>query len=288
MSALSRRWWCVGWALLLLATASGCDTPPDGVPPGNPPPPTSTPTFRSGTIDLAYAMDLPSGPGPFPAAVLVHGSGMVGREEMVFISRLLVARGLAVLRYDKRGVGESGGVYSGVGIFNSPEMIPLLASDAAAAVEFLASRPQVDPTRVGLVGASQAGWIIPVAALLAPRVRFAVILSGPTVSVGREIYYSQLVDEDHLPLDEAEEALESFPWPEGFDPRTILDQTVVPMLWLYGLFDRSIPTRACLAVHAELAASKPFEVLSYPNLGHGLSPGVWNDVYPWLDAQLPH
>ena len=285
MSRLSRRSLRLGCAALVVALAVGCDAAPEPGAPGAPPSP--PPTFRSGGIDLAYALDLPPGPGPFPGAVLVHGSGMSGRSDLRFLSQLLVARGIAVLSYDKRGVGDSGGVYSGVGVFNSPQMIPLLASDAAAGVEFLATRPEVDPARIGLVGGSQAGWIIPLAASLAPRAAFAVILSGPTVSVGREIAYSELVEgNSSFPLDEAEDALEHYEGPEGFDPRPVLEQSTVPMLWLYGLVDRSIPTRACLAVHAELEATHPFEVLTYPNLGHGLSAGVWADVYPWLDARL--
>jgi pimeloyl-ACP methyl ester carboxylesterase len=282
---------CLGWATLLVALGAACDAPPQPGSPGAPQTPPGTPpsTFRSEGIDLAYALDLPPGPGPFPGAVLVHGSGPSSRNDLRFLSQLLVDRGIAVLRYDKRGVGESGGVYSGVGIFNSAQMIPLLASDAAAGVEFLATRPEVDGTRVGLVGGSQAGWIIPVAASLAPRVAFAVILSGPTISVGREIAYSDLVEGNPtLPLDAAEDAVAAYQGPEGFDPRPILEQSTVPTLWLYGLVDRSIPTRACLAVHAELQAAHPFEVLTYPNLGHALSSGVWTDVYPWLDARLAH
>ncbi|MGZ6057829.1 MAG: alpha/beta hydrolase family protein [Myxococcaceae bacterium] len=280
---------CFGWAALLVVLGAGCNTPLQPGAPGAPQssPETPPPTFRSGAIDLAYALDIPPGSGPFPGAVLVHGSGPSSRNDLRFLSQLLVARGIAVLRYDKRGVGDSGGVYSGVGIFNSAQMIPLLASDAAAGVEFLAARPEVDGTRVGLVGGSQAGWIIPVAASLAPRVAFAVILSGPTVSVGREIAYSDLVEGDPtFPLDAAEDAVAAYQGPEGFDPRPSLEQSTVPMLWLYGLVDRSIPTRACLAIHAELQVSHPFEVLTYPNLGHALSSGAWTDVYPWLDARL--
>ena len=217
---------------------------------------------------------------------LVHGSGRSTRDDLTPLSRLLTARGVAVLRYDKRGVGGSGGAYSGVGVANSPEMIPLLASDAAAAVDFLAAEPGLDVERLGLVGGSQAGWIIPVAATLAPRVRFAVILVGPTVSVGREIYYSDLVEQSDLPIDEAEEALLGFTGGEGFDPLPYLDQVGIPVLWLYGLMDRSIPTRACLAIHRTIEDAHDFPLLVYEQLGHALAPSVWSDVYPWLDERL--
>ena len=58
------------------------------------------------------------------------------------------------------------------------------------------------------------------------------------------------------------------------------------MLWLYGLVDRSIPTRACLAVHDSIAAEHDFSVLVYDRLGHGLAASVWSDVYPWLDERM--
>jgi dipeptidyl aminopeptidase/acylaminoacyl peptidase len=243
-------------------------------------------SLPAGDIQLAYTLDLPRGAGPFPAVALVHGSGPSTRDELTPLSRLLVARGLAVLRYDKRGVGGSGGTYRGVGVANSPDMIPLLAGDAAAAVDFLSRQPDLDGERLGLVGASQAGWIIPVAATLAPRVRFAVILVGPTVSVGREIYYSELAERSELPLDDAEEALTTFTGAEGFDPLPYLDQVDVPVLWLYGLMDRSIPTRSCLAVHRTIEAEHDFALLVYDQLGHALAASVWSDVYPWLDKQL--
>lgn len=267
-------------AALLAACSSDADpAPPEG---GE----TRTGTFPSGDIDLSYALDLPPGPGPFPGVVLVHGSGPSTKQEVEPLARRLVSRGVAALRFDKRGVGGSGGVYSGVGVANSPEMIPLLASDVAAAVELLAQQPDVDGARVGLLGASQAGWIIPVAATLSSPVRFAVILVGPTVSVGLEIHYSELVEGDGLPLEEAEQELAEFDGPHGFDPLPALQTVDVPMLWLYGLADRSIPTRSCLAVHDTIAAEHAFSVLVYDQLGHGLAASVWSDVYPWLDQRL--
>jgi pimeloyl-ACP methyl ester carboxylesterase len=245
-----------------------------------------TGTFENGDVALSYAIDLPPGPGPFPGVVLVHGSGRSTKEELAFLSNLLVARGIAVLRFDKRGVGGSGGVYSGVGVLNSPEMIPLLAGDVAAAVDFMVEQPGVDGERLGLVGGSQAGWIIPVAATLSPLVRFAVILVGPTVSVGLEIYFSDLVEETDLPLSDAEEQIASWSGADGFDPLPVLAQVDVPMLWLYGLVDRSIPTRACLAVHESIQAEHGFSILVYDDLGHSLASSVWSDVYPWLDEML--
>jgi uncharacterized protein len=86
-------------------------------------------------------------------------------------------------------------MYAGVGTANSAAMFPLLAGDMTPAVEHLRTLPGIDGRRVGLAGASQAGWIIPVAVTLAPKAKLAVIFSGPTVSVGLEIYYSELAEQ---------------------------------------------------------------------------------------------
>ncbi len=110
------------------------------------------------------------------------------------------------------------------------------------------------------------------AATLSSRVRFAVILVGPTVSVELEIHYSELVEGDDAPLAEAEERLAAFDGPRGFNPLPVLDQVDIPILWLYGLVDRSVPTRACLAVHDSIAADHEFALRFFDRLGHGLGP----------------
>ena len=238
-------------------------------------------------VRLAYSLDLPAGKGPFPAVVLVHGSGQVVRQNMTPLAQRFIAHGWAVLRYDKRGVGESAGTYSGVGVRNSDSMIALLAADADAALRMLVALPRIDVAHVGFAGISQAGWIIPPALVAEPRARLAVILSGPTVSVGEEMFYSDVVEETSRPIDDGNVALETFTGSRGFDPRGVVRKVKVPVLWLYGVEDRSIPTRRCLAVHDELrhlASPPPFTVVTYRGLGHSLGSAIWTDVYKFLDA----
>ena len=103
---------------------------------------------------------------------------------------LLLHHGLAVLAYDKRGVGQSGGTYPGES--PHPFTIDTLARDAEAAVHFLATRPEIDHDRIGLAGHSQAGWIIPLAASREPAVRFAVVFSGPAVTADENDEYQNL------------------------------------------------------------------------------------------------
>lgn len=238
--------------------------------------------FTNGEVRLAYSLDLPTGSGPFPAIVAGHGSGRVTRQQMEGFARRWTSQGFAVLRYDKRGIGESTGTYSEVGAQASATIIPLLAGDVAAAARFLRARPEIDASRVGLAGASQAGWILPHAARDLGGVAFMVLLSGPVCSVGVENYYSDLADGTTRPLDEVYALLPSFSGFHGYDPLPALQGIDTPTLWLLGDDDRSIPVRTTVANLATLAAAgKPFEWRTYAGLGHGLSGDVWTDIEDW-------
>lgn len=119
-----------------------------------PPPFTRQEVFFTshGTV-LAGTLVLPQGGGPHPAVVLLHRSGRQGRSSWVYRSwaDVFVRHGLAVLYYDMRGVGESGGEYGA--------SLSQLADDGLAAVRYLRSRNDVDRGRVGLKGASQGAWV---------------------------------------------------------------------------------------------------------------------------------
>jgi len=127
--------------------------------------------FSSGELTLRGQLVLPEETdGPVPAQVAVHGSG---RDQAVYGYRLpylAAAHGMAGFVFDKRGTGESEGSYS--------QNFPDLARDVKAAVEFLRTRPEVDPTRIGLVGFSQGGWIAPMAAAQGAQVNTIVVNYG--------------------------------------------------------------------------------------------------------------
>ena len=256
---------CAAAGLLLISTACGSA--------GSPARPSGTPagTFPSGDIQLGYALDVPTGTGPFPAIVLGHGSGRSTRSEAAPLATRLVAAGFAVLRYDKRGVGESGGTYEGVSVANSERVLGLLGGDMAAGVAFLRTRPEVDRRRLGLLGVSQAGWVMPIAARRAPDVAFMVLIVGPTVSVGLENYYSSLAERSTTPLDEVYAQLD-FHGAPGFDPRPTLSTLSTPGLWLLGEMDRSIPTRQSVEILRELEAEgRPYRTIVYPGATHSMT-----------------
>lgn len=141
-------------------------------------------------IRLAGTLTLPPGEGPFPAVALITGSGPQDRDETLLghkpfwvIADHLTRHGIAVLRSDDRGVGESGGDFSAATSMD-------FAGDAAAAAEYLRGRPEVDPDRVGLIGHSEGGLIAPIVSVEHGSVAFLVLLAGPGLP-GEEILYLQ-------------------------------------------------------------------------------------------------
>jgi uncharacterized protein len=243
-------------------------------------------TFPSGDVRLAYTLDVPTGTGPFPAIVMGHGSGTVTRYQGSSLARRLVDAGFAVLRYDKRGVGDSGGVYEIAGnVANSERVFPILAGDMLAGVEFLKTRSDVDPDRIGLFGVSQAGWIIPLAASRSSDVKFMILVVGPTVSVGVENYYSSLVESSpSASVDDAYARSRVYTGPHGYDPRSTLQSLSTPGLWLLGGADRSIPTPLTVEVLQALQDSgRPYRWIVYPGAGHDLGVDFLEDAVRFLE-----
>jgi len=131
--------------------------------------------FQNGSIPLAGTLVLPQGEGSHPAVVLVHGSGPVTRDFFGPFAYVLASKGIAVLSYDKRGIGESGGDWLEADF-------EALAEDALAGIQYLKSRKEIRTANIGLLGISQGGWIIPLAASKSGDVAFAVLISTPAVS----------------------------------------------------------------------------------------------------------
>jgi dienelactone hydrolase len=251
---------------------------------------------------LAGTLTLPPGPGPHAAVAFVHGSGQTTRAYLPDLHAALVGHGVAVLAYDKRGIGQSGGSYPGE--FAGESTIDVLARDAAAAARFLAAQPEVDRTRVGLAGHSQAGWIMPLAASRESAVRYLVSFAGPTVSQGESDAFGDLAGEgQQLPArseDEIDAEVERL-GPSGYDPLPSLRALRVPALFLYGGLDRHVPTRLCLRRLEPLLAGRDFAVEVFPQANHALvetqrglneemlrsdrfAPGLFPRLGEWLRA----
>ena len=130
-------------------------------------------------ISLAGTLTYPNTTGKFPVVILISGSGPQDRNEELFkhkpfavIADDLTKRGIAVLRYDDRGVGKSTGDFQN----SSTEDF---ANDVRSAIEFLKTRPEIDQNKLGLIGHSEGGMIAPMVAANNIAVKFIVLMAGP-------------------------------------------------------------------------------------------------------------
>lgn len=128
---------------------------------------------------LAGTLTLPEGKGPFPTAVMITGSGaqdrdetLMGHKPFLVIADYLTRHGIAVLRFDDRGVGGSTGDYAAA---TSAD----LATDANAAFAYLRTRSDIDPNKIGFIGHSEGGMIGPIAMADNPAAAYLVMLAGP-------------------------------------------------------------------------------------------------------------
>ncbi len=265
--------------LALLCLLAGCFSY-DGLP--------EEVSFRSkdGTL-LRGSIVFPSSPrDAYPAVVLLHGAEPATRSFAYRLhANVFLNRGFAVLLYDKRGAGESGGVHRAT--FHQ------LIDDALAAVELVAARTDIDPNVIGIVSASESGWFTPEIVHRSGKVSFAINKVGPSVSWQETVAWEYLNDlqrsgrspeEAQAEVDlvrriwayqiepdaEAVNQLEQevLSWERhshtvvpatltqvspaerhrlSYDPTPFLRQTAVPMLYVYGSDDINVPTQLCVA-----------------------------------------
>jgi len=155
-------------------------------------------TFANGDVTLAGTLTLPPAGGPFPAVVLITGSGAQNRDEEIFGFKLfreiadhLTRQGIAVLRYDDRGVGGSTGRLAASTTAD-------FAHDALAGVALLRARQDIAPARVGLVGHSEGAAAAAIAASTpGADLSFIVLLAGPGVP-GEAVTRQQVADAARL------------------------------------------------------------------------------------------
>jgi uncharacterized protein len=133
---------------------------------------------KVGSVSLAGTLTLPLGQGPFPAVIMLSGSGPQDRDEKIdghrpflVISDTLTRRGIAVLRVDDRGVGGSSGS-------NADSTFEDFAGDALAGVGYLKGRKEIDPAKIGLIGHSEGADIAQLAASRSKDVAFIVLMAG--------------------------------------------------------------------------------------------------------------
>lgn len=181
---LGRRDFLLGGAALVALW--GCSSAP---PPQAPP---VTPhefskqdvSFTNGAVQLSGTLYMPAGRAAAPGVVFGHGSGDVARpnRRFTFEAEGLATRGIACLVFDKRGCGRSSGDWKTSDFHD-------LAGDLRAAYDLMRAQRGVDGNKVGLRGASQAGYVMPIAASQEPQPAFMIMIAGPMISIGEQIAY---------------------------------------------------------------------------------------------------
>ncbi len=259
-------------------------------------------------VELRGTLLLPPSAGPHPSIVWVHGSGRTPRSEAMFFPQYFADLGFAVLAFDKRGVGESAGSYAlpNGATFSEP-FLRRRGADVASAADALRGHPQIDASKVGLVGISQAGWVMPVAAS-ATECAFTISLGGGATPLSQEDHFSELTQElesdaSLLSIEDAIAKVRARPtrdhdWSGDFASQRC------PGLWLYGLNDRSNPSQLAVELLEKVKAStgNDMTILEYPQGNHPLMqsriggnaerlvvsrfvPGMFTAIEAWLEER---
>jgi len=228
--------------------------------------------------------------------IFIPGSGRETREADKPAQSILLPQGIALFRYDKRGLGQSTGAYQNVNLQNSAQLIPEHASDVLAIVNFLATHQDINPKQIFLWGTSQGAWVAPLVATQTDKVAFIIGVSGGGSSVGIEIYYDDLADNASLSIAQLTAMLANYTGAHGYDPTAALQALNVPALWVYGGMDRSNPTFYDIAQLDKIKQerNKDFTVLLFPNMNHDLidvitgqfDPEFFPKIFEWARSKL--
>jgi len=239
-------------------------------------------TFRNGELQLAGMLFVPVGNGPFPVAIIIHGSGTSRRTSKWYLSvtRHLQENSIAVLLPDKRGSEKSRGNWRGVDF-------ETLAGDTMAAVDFARNQELFEYSSIGLLGMSQGGWIAPIVAAEDKDLSFVVSMSGASVTTKQQLLHEETHNISH------------FTWPfvarllapattkrilkmdhvkpyAGYDPAPYWKNVDAPVFFAFGENDENVPVDASIKVLRENLNIDL--VKTYPDGGHAIRDKETNRV----------
>ena len=266
--------------------------------------------FESGEIQLAGRLWLPVEGGPHPAVVFIPGSGRSIRDLQLDPDPVpfhFTREGVAFLAWDKRGVRDSEGVFEPLDDSDPRAQLArlrLLATDASAAMSYLAGRQDIDPHRIGVSAFSQGGWVASLLETAGGEPRFVIVVGGPAVSVGEEGAYSEFADaarqasrdgERPVEMDEVYRDFEGARLREGdfggYDPVPQLEDMNAPILFLLGEYDLSVPTRRSAARLEELGTRREhIDYRVFDRANHGVATvdaaGRWHMAEHFYETQF--
>jgi dipeptidyl aminopeptidase/acylaminoacyl peptidase len=230
--------------------------------------------FDNGDLRLAGMIFVPEGEGPFPVAVIIHGSGTSRRNSKWYLSvtRHLQENGVAVLLPDKRGSERSEGSWVGADF-------ETLAGDTLAAVEYVRNQEFFPHSGIGLVGMSQGGWIAPIVAAQDKDITFVVSMSGASVTAQQQLVHEEIHN------------ISYFTWPfiarllapvtakriqkmdhvkpyAGYDPVPYWKKVNAPVFFAFGENDKNVPVDTSIKILRDNLSVDLIKV--YPDGGHAI------------------
>ena len=234
-------------------------------------------------LRLSGMLFLPEGEGPFPTAIIIHGSGTSRRNNVWYLSiaHHLQQHGIAVVLPDKRGSEKSEGEWRGA-------RFDELATDTISALEFVKQQQIFAPSTIGLIGMSQGGWIAPIVAATTDDVSFVVSMSGAAVTTEEQLMHEEiyniapytytLLAKLIAPISARILMTKDFFIPTaGFDPIPYWKDVHVPVFFALGENDENVPVDASISRLQENNLTH-FTMRIYPDGGHAIRDNKTNRV----------
>jgi len=241
-------------------------------------------------LNLAGMLFIPDGKGPFPAVVIIHGSGTSVRDNIWYLTltKHLQDHGVVVLLPDKRGSVKSEGDWH-------TSSMEDLATDTIAAVDFLKGQGMVKISAIGVVGMSQGGWIAPVAANQSTDIEFIINVVGTSLTSYDVLHYEETNNLREMGFLPGVSDLLAYPstfvlrnftqkefWDAvgNFDPLPYWKNIDIPVLTLYGSEDTNVPADASKA-RFELLNKTNIQVNIYEGSEHAIQdpPGEGDSIF---------
>jgi dipeptidyl aminopeptidase/acylaminoacyl peptidase len=232
--------------------------------------------FNNDGLQLAGMLFIPEGEGPFPTAVIIHGSGTSYRDSKWYLSvtQHLLDNGIAVLLPDKRGSEKSEGEWRGASFDE-------LAGDTLSAIVYLKDQDYFEYSSIGLIGMSQGGWIAPLAASKSEDVSFVVSMSGAFVTTDEQLLYEEVNNIHQMgtykfiakliaPLSTKNIQSMDFWLPlSGYDPLPYWEAVKGSTFAAFGGGDINVPVEESIERLESLEKDVMYDV--YPEGGHGIT-----------------
>lgn len=230
---------------------------------------------RHENLRLSGMLFLPEGEGPFPAAIIIHGSGTSRRNSVWYLSiaKHLQHHGIAVLLPDKRGSEKSEGEWLGASFEE-------LATDTLSAVEYVKHQQMFKYSSIGLIGMSQGGWIAPVVATKTDDVSFVVSMSGAAVTTDEQLLHEEINNIEQYTFTCIAKLIAPITTNNlkqkdyliaymGFDPIPYWKRIHVPVFFAFGENDENVPVAAGIKRLKENNLNH-FDIKIYTDGGHAI------------------